>query len=221
MTVFSKWSGTRLFLALILAGTVSALTGCDSGGDGDDSGDQDCGENNKAVVACLGDSITGDVNDGVPPYPSQLAAMRPNMTIINEGSGGETSGGGASRINGVLSRDKPCYINILYGANDVIHGRSVGSVIDNLRYIVQSAKANQTVPILATCLPMAWSHGAFNSGVVNLNNSIRALADEEGVALVDLYGEFSGREAELLLSDGLHPNAAGTVVIAVAFSEKI
>ncbi len=44
----------------------------------------------------LGDSITGDINYGVAPHPPRLAGML-GQTVINEGNGGETSGGGAGK----------------------------------------------------------------------------------------------------------------------------
>jgi lysophospholipase L1-like esterase len=46
------------------------------------------------------------------------------------------------------------------------------------------------------------------------------MADAEGVALVDLQGEF-GEGAGLLIGDGLHPNDAGNQLIALAFNDAL
>ncbi len=45
-------------------------------------------------VCALGDSITGDINYGVAPYPPRLAGML-GQTVINEGNGGETAAAAA------------------------------------------------------------------------------------------------------------------------------
>ena len=51
-----------------------------------------------------------------------------------------------------------------------------------------------------------------------LNDRVRDLARDLGIACVDLEKEFAGGE-DLTIGDGLHPNDAGTQIIALAFAD--
>ena len=85
---------------------------------------------------------------------------------------------------------------------------------------VLAAKANKTVPILATLLPMIGGHGIFTSAADRISNGIRDIASSEGVTLVDLNSEFGDPENQLI-SDGLHPNDTGNQIIALAFNDVL
>ncbi len=211
-----------LGLAVGLTGWMTGCGGSDGGDDGGGGGSACADTCNKVTVACMGDSITGDVNNGVPPYPSVLVGMMPQNTIVNQGRGGEESSGGARRVNNVLSRYNPCSLCILYGANDLMHFVAKGTTMDNLRYMVRAAKGRGTVPLVATLTPMLYStHWIFQGGADALNVMIREMASQEGAILVDLAAEFKGSETELMSADGVHPNAAGVQVMAVAFFEAL
>lgn len=206
-------------LSFFAALSAAALLffGCEGGGDsGGSSGDT--GDNNADLVICLGDSITlGTACDGAP-YPSHLAGMT-GKSVLNYGSGGETAQGGAGRISGALAK-KPGYICILYGANDAIAGRDPGVTKENLRSMIAACKANHTIPIVGTTPPMTGEHSNFDGNARAINDAIRAVAGEEGVTCVDLYGAFGNGES-YLVSDGLHPNAAGAELIAKCFAGAI
>lgn len=203
----------RLGCGLLSAVMVTGLVGCDGGDDGND----DKPEN---VYLCIGDSITGDENyPGVAPYPTHLQ-NRVQGRVVNKGNGGETSLSGAGRIRGLIDSENPSHVLILYGANDILRGWNTEFSIENLRIIVQSAKNANVKPLLATLTPMSGSRAIFKSSIDRLNERIRSLASEEGASLVDLAREFSGSEDERF-PDGIHPDASGASIIAMAFSEKL
>ena len=211
---------TFWFTLLALVGILSV--GCNSDGGGDDGGSskQDFGDNNPNRVVALGDSITEGIcaPDGAP-YPSRLAGLS-GKEVINQGGCGERSAGGASRIGGGLSRYKPGYIVILYGANDAIYAMGSEQLINNLRNMCNAAIANKTVPILMTCTPMYDSH-AFAAGTVgSYNQPIRDLGKEMGVKVVDLANEF-GTERSFLQPDGLHPSDSGNQLIALSVNDRL
>jgi lysophospholipase L1-like esterase len=209
-------NGVALAFGLMIAVSMSA---CDSGSGSGDS-KQDFGDNDPNKVVALGDSITEGIcaGDGAP-YPSRLAGLS-GKNVINQGSCGERSSGGASRIGGILNKQKPGYIVILYGANDAIFGYSTEQVVGNLRNMCNAAIANKTVPVLMTCTPMYDSHAFANGRVLSYNPDIRALAKELKIKLVDLEKEF-GTERSFLQSDGLHPSDSGNQVIAMAVNDRI
>ncbi|NCC49646.1 MAG: hypothetical protein EOM20_00380 [Spartobacteria bacterium] len=215
-TVFFRW-----VWVIFMAGLLSLQTGCGGDDDGDSDSSSDFGDNNPKVIACMGDCITGDINyPGVSPYPSILAGMLPEKTVINEGGGAAKSSDGAARVNSVLKKDTPGYLLILYGTNDILHSLGHDGIINNLRFIIQSAKNNKTIPIIGTLPPMTYSHAIYNGSIDALNSKIRQMASEEGCRLADLAAEFSGTSPELF-PDGRHPNADGAAIIAVAYKEKI
>ena len=204
-----------LSMALTLAGT-----GClDSGGGGGGVSNDDPGNNDVNVYVALGDSLTSGSECNCAPYPSRLGGLL-GKTVVNSGSSGEQSADGASRAPGVLARYQPGFLLILHGVNDIIHGHSSESAAANVRSMVVSAKNNKTVPVVATYPIPTDGHAAFAGGVTTLNNLIRDMAGAEDVTVVDLESEFSGA-VDLLGPDGLHPNDAGTQVIAMSFFDVL
>ena len=65
------------------------------------------------------------------------------------------------------------------------------------------------------------SRGGGAEAVVELNNEIAALASDEGVVLVDLYGGLGGTPTGSIGVDGLHPTDAGYTKIANIWFEAI
>lgn len=207
------------FLAAVAAGLL--LSSCNDGG-GDDSGGGggDTGDNDKNTVVCLGDSITeGRCAGAGAPYPNRLADLS-GKNVINAGSCGEKSSGAASRAGGLLAKYKPGYMCILTGANDAIFGFSVGEVEGNIRTIIQACKANKTIPLVGTVLPMYDTHAYGEPEAAAYSEMIRKVAKEEGAKLVDLRKEF-GSDRGLLQADGLHPSDAGTQLIALSFNDRL
>ncbi len=194
---------------------MALFVGCE---DDDGGGGGDVGDNDANLVICIGDSITyGYACDGAP-YPSHLAAMS-GKTVRNYGVCGVRASYGAGRISSYLSC-RPGYVCILYGANDAIAGGGASEVKENIRAIIFACRNSHSIPIVATTPPMIGSHSLFDGAACSINAAIRELAAEEGVALVDLYGAFGSAE-EYLVSDGLHPNAAGAELIARCFAGKL
>ncbi len=190
---------------------VCVLCGCES-----DSGDNfNYGDNDPNVRVAFGDSITSGIGDGIVPYPARVAGLT-GQIVVNEGIAGSHASEGASRIWGVLNAHKPGTLMVLYGVNDIMHSVGNDDIIDDLRTIVQAGAANNTKVLIATLTPMIDRHnGIFQSTIEDLNGRIRLMAAEEGVRLVNLATLFGTGEG--LQVDGLHPNDAGTEIIASAF----
>jgi len=203
-----------LMRTMVAGWLLLALAGCGGG-----SGTVDFGSNDGRVIVALGDSIVQGVEGGGAPWPARLAGLS-GKTVINAGVGGEESGGALNRCASLLATHRPGYLLILTGANDAIMGSSTAAAVENIRAMVQTAKANGSVPVVATLLPMIGEHGIFDGAARRISAGLRTLADAEGVALVDLQSEF-GEGAGLLIGDGLHPNDAGNQLIALAFNDAL
>ena len=57
--------------------------------------------------------------------------------------------------------------------------------------------------------------------ILETNFQIRQMAAVEGAVLVDAYDAFFGKEAVLIMSDGLHLTPAGNEVLAQTFYTAI
>ena len=193
------------------------LTACEEDGGGGVLGaGYNFGDNNPNTMVAMGDSITsGSSNPGGIPYPARLASAT-GRTVINRGSGGTSSSHGAGTVNNNLAQYKPGYLLILYGYIDVANGVNEDVIIANLRLMVDAARANRTIPVLATLTPVFDSHEMFANGVRSVNGRIRQLAASENVPLADVGGALEGQR-HLFLEDGLHPNDEGEQAIASVF----
>ncbi len=212
----------RKFGGFLLIGALPLLVSCLGGGGGGGASydNHDFGDNDPKKVVALGDSITEgySCSDETRPYPARIAEMT-GLTVINAGASGEQSSGAASRAGRLMDKHKPGFILILTGHNDAIFDRSSGSVRGNIRSIIQSAQNRKVVPIVGTLLPIGAPRRFATQPAKNYSAEIRSLAKEMGVQLVDIENEFG--DGKSLECDGLHPNEAGSAVIAAAFADKL
>ncbi|MEI6787419.1 MAG: GDSL-type esterase/lipase family protein [bacterium] len=211
-----------VLMNLAAVAMIGIVTGCELGGGGGGGGGGDLGnigDNNPNLYVALGDSTTDGNNGGGDPYPPRLAAMT-GKTVNNMAAQDESSGAALSKVAGVLSGQKPAAVLFQLGAVDLIGGRSIDSIIANLRSIIQQCKANKTVPVVATLQPMIGIHSRWSQVTKDLNNQIRALASSEGARLADVEAKF-GDGAGLILGDGLHPNEEGNQRMAEAFKDVL
>lgn len=228
-------SAIRTFAGLLAVALVIAGGGCHSGGSSAvDELDPDR-TNDRSIVVALGDSITFGVQDtnvedcsqsnrGAGGFCPPLAA-RLDKTVVNAGRCGDDSFGGVNRINDVLRRFRPSVILLDFSPNDLVFGAE--TTIDNLRIMVDAARANRTVPIIGTLVPATSYHSGWNPFIVDVNNRILALCAEQGLECADHYAAFvedPGFQASpyaLLAEDGLHPNHAGYALMAETWYRSV
>lgn len=193
------------------------LAGC--GGGGGDSGlqNKDPGSNDVKVVVAFGDSLTQGSECRCVPYPARVAALI-GKTVVNSGASGTLATENIGRTQTAIDRIHPGFMLILYGVNDVIHSEGIRSIADDLDQMVSICKTNHVVPVLATYPEPIQDHAIFAPRVLLLNQDIRELAQTRGIHCVDLEPEFAANP-EFYEPDGLHPNEAGTQIIALAFAD--
>ncbi len=220
----SRRGAGRLAAALTLLAALGSA-GC-GGGSSTSSGssaatpaDFDFGANNPLLADAFGDSIT-EGNGG--SYPSILQSMLrggdPNWRVNNRGLGGERVEQGAARLPGVLGADHPGSVLILEGTNNAGVADDPAFIVANLQQMVQTARGNQTIPVLATIPPnfRSFSNPAIVQGVIDEANAmIRSMARAERVVLAEIH---DGMNDPSLFGDAegdpLHPNAQGYAVMA-------
>lgn len=210
-------TGENAVTALFLCGL---LAGC-GGGDGGLS-NNDPGDNDVNVVVAFGDSFTQGSDCPCTSYPTRLAGLI-GKRVVNTGVEGSQAENNVQRTQSVIDSYKPAFMLILYGVNDIIHGSDSASITGALAQMVAICKQNKVVPVLATYPIPSGDHDVFAPGTMGLNVNIRALASAENIRCVDLEAEFMGDNGPnlgLFMPDGLHPNDAGTQIMAMAFADQ-
>ncbi len=200
-----------LSIMLMVGFIMFILSGC-----GGNSQTWDFGDNDPNKYLAFGDSIT----EGCPygpsgGYPIRLQRLLGGgAVVVNAGVGGEITPQGVKRYESVLHNNKPGFVLILEGSNDATHfPKDVDTTINNLRFMVEKAKENATIPIIGTIPPMFGMHKWWELDVETRNARIRELAQEEDIVLADIFEAMKGRE-DLFIWDGLHPNEEGYQLMA-------
>lgn len=218
---FLRHSGLVLATSLVFF----FLAGCGGGGGGGLS-NSDPGSNDLNVVVAFGDSITAGSECPCVPYPARLSGLI-TKTVFNTGIGGSQATANVGRTQEVINQYHPAFMFILYGVNDVIHSQNLGSILSSINQMVFICKQNNVVPVLMTYPMPINGHSLFAGGTLRLNDGIRQIAEAEELECVDLEEEFSTGpdpvipdmplpDAALYMPDGLHPNDAGTQIMALA-----
>jgi acyl-CoA thioesterase-1 len=204
--------------------TVVFVAGLAAGCGGHSSkttGPTTAGSSNARVTA-IGDSITAGKPPTVP-YPPRLEALlrrrNPEAEVINRGMGGQTTAGLRDTLALALGVDRPGFVVLLAGTNDVNVGTPAAESAGNLREMVVLAKRSRVVPVLATIPPQFGDRIGALPAVVALNDAIRRVAAEEHVVLADVFAAIP--DAGYMTSDGFHPNDQGELAIAVVFDAAL
>ena len=190
------------------------------------------GGNQPNVYVTFGDSLTVGVGSATGAgyrlaLESQLAASFGEATVVASGRDGTFSSTGAARIPGVMSRERPAYLLILYGTNDwndqncQTRPPAACATLENLRLIVDYVKRQSSIPVLATLPPTnpAMAPPERTQWNAQMNDLIKGLARSEGAILADVFAAFPTNSADLArqFSDDVHPNDQGYALIAQGF----
>lgn len=196
----------------------------------------DIGGNLPNHYLAFGDSITsgagGGVGGGYLSYlTADLRAAFGDAFIANAGDPGTRSIEGESRLTRELRRHDPAFTLILYGTNDwnaaVCRSEFPCYTIDALRSMILQARDVGSNPILGTIPPAnpAWlDRGATerNIWVGQMNDLVRSMAQQEGVPIAEIHGDFLAQPSVRdLFFDHVHPNDAGYQLMARSWFNAI
>ena len=167
-------------------------------------------------IVVLGDSISAgygiEVQQGwVVLLKKKLAERHSKYDISNESISGDTSAGGLSRIDQVLSRHKPALVLLELGANDGLRGLSPQQLKQNLTEMVRRAR-NTGAKVLLLAMRIPPNYG--KRYVDMFYNIYPQLSAELQVPYVPFILEDVALKPELMQADGLHPNAQAQPVVA-------
>jgi acyl-CoA thioesterase-1 len=129
---------------------------------------------------------------------------------VNAGVSGDTSAGGLRRLDWALEGDVKVLI-VALGANDGLRGLPVGAMKENLGRIIERAKEEEIVVLLAG-MEAPPNYGADYTEA--FRRVYPELAREHGVRLLPFLLANVAGDSALNQSDGIHPNARGAAIIA-------
>ena len=132
--------------------------------------------------------------------------QHPDLQLINASVSGETTQGGAQRLPSLLTQHKPDWVLIELGANDGLRGLPPTSTRTNLQQMIAACQASGARMIL-TQIRLPPNYG--RRYLQLFEPLFGQLASEHQIPLLPFFMEAVIPHPELLLPDGLHPNAAG------------
>jgi acyl-CoA thioesterase-1 len=168
------------------------------------------------TILFLGDSLTeGYGLDDGQSFPDLIAKRyktegRDNILVVNGGVSGSTSASALTRLQWYI-RSKPNLMVLALGANDGLRGLSVPEMKANLSKTIEFAQANG-VKVVLTGMQIPPNYGPAYTR--NFAQVFPDLAEQYDLEFLPFLLEGVAAKPELNQGDGIHPNVAGTKIVA-------
>ncbi len=182
----------------------------------------------QVVIAALGDSLTQGYGlveeDGfVPQLDRWLKEQGADVRLINAGVSGDTTAGGAARVEWTLTPDVDGMI-VALGGNDLLRGIDPANSRANLEKILNVAAASD-VTVLLVGMQAPGNYGieykqAFDGMYPELAQEFQTFYANSFFDGLVADGD-PGAVGAFMQPDGIHPNAAGVALIVDALGPKV
>ena len=139
------------------------------------------------------------------------------ISFINASISGNTSKNGLSRVDWSLG-DSPDIVILCLGANDMLRGIQPKETKNNLEKIIKTAQGKNIKVILAGMIAPT-SYGIEYKS--NFDQIYPDLSKQYNLPLIPFLLEGVALKPDLNLSDGMHPNEKGTIIISKTLQEMI
>lgn len=171
------------------------------------------------TLMLYGDSLMAGL--GLSPkdsFAGQLqAALGGDVTIVNASVSGDTSADGLARLDWSLG-ERPDAVILELGANDMLQGRPVEAMRENLTKIMQRFK-DEGIPVLLAGMQASPSLGS--DYVVAYNAVFPDLAAKFDTAFYPFFLDGVATDQSVNQADGMHPNAEGVSIIVEAMLPSV
>jgi acyl-CoA thioesterase I len=169
-------------------------------------------------IVAFGDSLTAGYQ--LPPneaFPAQLEALSRSkgldVAISNAGVSGDTTADGLARLDWSIP-DGTDGVILALGANDALRGLSPEESARNLDAMLTRLKERKIAVLLAGILAPPNMGADYEA---RFNAIYDELAKKHGIPLYPFFLDGVVLDSNLKLEDGMHPNGAGTKVMAERF----
>jgi lysophospholipase L1-like esterase len=176
-------------------------------------------------IVFLGDSITDDwiTKEWQDTISHSHTPPSADREYINRGISGQTTAQMLLRFRQDVIDIHPAVVVILAGTNDIAGNTGATTLTmieDNLRSMVELAKANRIRVVMASLLPASdypWRRGLQPAAKVRAVNAwIEEYAHTVGATYVDFHSRLTNAQGGMdavFAADGVHPTAAGYAVM--------
>jgi acyl-CoA thioesterase-1 len=167
------------------------------------------------TILVYGDSLSaaygiGQKEGWVTLLEERLKQRRLDYSVANASISGETTSGGAARIDDALARFKPDVVIVALGANDGLRGLPVAEIRANLERIVRAVQARKA-RVLVVGMRMPPNYG--QKYTQEFQGTYAGLAQTFKTGYVPFLLDGMADRRELFLSDQIHPTAQAQPII--------
>lgn len=175
-------------------------------------------------LVCIGDSLTFGFKMTRKDSWPQIVERDLEIEVKNKGICGDTTGGMLSRFGRDVVEEKPAYVLIMGGSNDLAFQIPDAIIYSNLAAMVYRAYHYRIQPIIGVPMPiipsmakqvlnMAGNLEKINKRIALLRNWILYFSHRQQMEAVDFFNEFydfvNKKGKEDLYIDGIHPTVEG------------
>jgi len=171
--------------------------------------------NGSPTVLVFGDSLSAGFGIDVDRswtalLQSRLVKLGYEHRVVNASISGETTEGGATRIEAALNTFAPELIILELGGNDGLRGFPPARIKSNLEKIIQQSKASgAAVVLLGIRIPTNYGPRYTEA----FDAVYRDVASDLDVKWIEFFMAGVAMNDELLQSDRIHPNSAAQPIL--------
>jgi len=161
------------------------------------------------TILIVGDSLSAGFGIDVDQswatlLQSRLEEQGYEHRVVNASIGGETTEGGATRIDQALETHSPTLVILELGGNDGLRGIPASRMQDNLENIILKSEASgAAIVMLGIRIPTNYGRRYREA----FEKVFRDLASQHDVPWIEFFMEGIAFNEDLMQSDGIHPNA--------------
>jgi len=161
------------------------------------------------TILIVGDSLSAGFGIDVDQswatlLQSRLEEQGYEYRVVNASIGGETTEGGATRIDQALQTFSPTLVILELGGNDGLRGIPANRMQDNLEKIILKSRASgAAIVMLGIRIPTNYGRRYREA----FENVFRDLASQHDIPWIEFFMEGIAFNEDLMQSDGIHPNA--------------
>ena len=141
-----------------------------------------------------------------------------SIKVINGSVSGSTSSGGLNRAEWTLSEPDIDLMVLSLGANDMLRGITPSETKNNLEEIIKIAH-NKNIKVILAGMIAPTSYGIKYKN--NFDKIFPDLSKKYKLKFIPFLLKGVAMKAEFNLSDGMHPNKKGTIIISRTLEKVI
>lgn len=166
-------------------------------------------DGNEPVIVVLGDSLSAafgmEISQSWPSLlQERLIQNGYSYRVFNSSIAGDTTQGGLARLPRLLERNNPDIVIVELGGNDGLRGLPIAETRGNLASMIELSQLDGASVILAE-MRIPPNYG--RSYTEQFNSTYTLLVEQYGISLLPFLLQDIALEPDLMLEDGIHPNA--------------